>query len=108
MGGFLQIFGRKEYFWGGRFLQIFGGGYFLGGSSKIFIAGGHDPNFARIVIGGLFSTGILVNVRPVRILLECILVLYSLHLYGNLVPSMFYISDPKIVFNLMLPLGDQP
>ena len=60
LGGFLQIFGGGSFLGGiffGGFLQIFGGGLFW---------------------GGLFGGGVLhrntVNVRPVRILLECILV----------------------------------
>ena len=75
-GGVLQIFG-------GGFLQIGGGGgvFFWGGSSK-FLRG--SSKFS----GGSskFSGGVLprntVNVRPVRILLECILV-YDLFLQGR-------------------------
>ena len=71
-GGFLQILGGFfQNFWGGSpnflggFLQIFGGSSeFCGGFSK-------------------FSGGCLhqntVNVRPVRILLECILVMFDVH-----------------------------
>ena len=54
-GGFLQFFGERflQFFWGGGFLQIFRG-------SPIFRGGGLHQN--------------TVTVRPVRILLECILV----------------------------------
>ena len=52
-----------------------GGGSFLGGVLQIF-GGGGSSKFSGG--GGLFGGGVLprntVNVRPVRILLECILV----------------------------------
>ena len=70
LGGFLQIFGGGVFFWGGVFLGgvppnfqggLFGGGWFL-----------------QIFGGVSFFGGVLhrntVNVRPVHILLECILV----------------------------------
>ena len=59
----------------GGFLQIFGGVSFLRGGSSKFLGG-----FLQIFGGVFFWGGVLprntVNVRPVRILLECILVIY--------------------------------
>ena len=62
LGGVPPNFRRWVFFLGG-FLQIFGGGYFWGGCSRFC------SNFSG---GGLHRN--TVNVRPVRILLECILV----------------------------------
>ena len=74
LGGCLQFFGGILQILGGS-LQFFGGGSgsskfsgrvsnFLGGGSPIFQGGvGLPPNFRN-----------MVNIRPVRILLECILV----------------------------------
>ena len=77
LGGFLQIFLGGWVFLGG-FLQILGGS-FLGGVPPNFrggsFFGGVPPNFR----GGLHRN--TVNVRPVRILLECILVLFGLGHY---------------------------
>ena len=98
-GGFPPNFrGGSSKFLGGGFLQIFGGCLF----------GGVPPNFRGVSFGGVppifqgvppifrgvsffleggsskFSGGVLprntVNVQPVRILLECILVLDDFHL----------------------------
>ena len=89
-GGFLQIFfrgvGSSKFLWGVVFLQILGGSFkFSGGGSSKFSGGGGSSKFS---VGGLVPRGCLqffggggvsnfwntVNVRPVRILLECILV----------------------------------
>ena len=84
-GGFLQIFlgggGVPPTFWGG-FLQIFGGRgvppnfWGVGGSSNFSGGGGSSKfsgGFFQIFGGGGLHRN-TVNVRPVRILLECILV----------------------------------
>ena len=73
-------------FRGGCLLQNFGGvcSKFLGGSAPNFFWGVSAPNFrggvcSKFLWGGVWSRGIsnfrnTVNVRPVRFLLECILV----------------------------------
>ena len=67
-GGYLQIFGGgSSKIWGWGCLQFFGRG-----GPPIFL-GGVPPNFRGG--GGLHRN--TVNVRPVRILLECILVCLS-------------------------------
>ena len=89
MGGFLQILGGgilggPPNFWGVP-PNFRGGVFFLGGGSSKFSGGQVPPNFRGRGIfwgggGWVFQIfgGVLhqntVNVRPVRILLECILV----------------------------------